>query len=165
MTDVVVHDREGDESVVSSKDLVFRPSVYGLLFQDNKILLSPQWSGYDFPGGGVNIEETLTEALEREFREETGLTVRVGSPIHSGTTFYAPGASSSHAGEYWNVVYLYYLVEATAGTLSTEFFDEDEKEYTRLAEWIDVDSVTRLKFFNSVDSPAVIKKGFAAFSQ
>lgn len=90
MKKVVVHDRLNKEQEVPAEKLIFRPSVYGLLFRDNQILLSQQWGGYDFPGGGVNVDETLSEALQREFKEETGLSVVVGDPLYCGTSFFAP---------------------------------------------------------------------------
>jgi hypothetical protein len=37
------------------------------LIENNKILLSKQFDGYDFPGGGVNLDETLEETCAREF--------------------------------------------------------------------------------------------------
>jgi 8-oxo-dGTP diphosphatase len=40
---------------------------------------APFWSP---PGGGWQFGETLHEAVRREFREETGLDVRVGALLH-----------------------------------------------------------------------------------
>ena len=73
---VTCHDIDGNTYEVDSKDLKFRPSIYGILIRDNKILLLPQWDGYDFPGAGLDVHETLEEGLIREFSEETGLTVK-----------------------------------------------------------------------------------------
>ena len=58
-----------------------RNIVNGLFVRDGMVLLarrSPHRSAYpglwSFPGGHVEHQETLTEALVREIREEVGLT-------------------------------------------------------------------------------------------
>jgi 8-oxo-dGTP diphosphatase len=66
-----------------------RVRIGGLLLRDGAILLAahrgllpkdaPFWSP---PGGGWQFGESIQEALVREFREETGLTVRVGRFLH-----------------------------------------------------------------------------------
>jgi ADP-ribose pyrophosphatase len=35
------------------------------------------------PGGRVELGETLQQAVERELREETGITVHAGDPVHT----------------------------------------------------------------------------------
>lgn len=57
-----------------------RTAVRGALFRDDELLLLGSRHGdYKFPGGGVEPGESPSEALEREFREECGLTdVEVG---------------------------------------------------------------------------------------
>ena len=37
--------------------------------------VDPYWSGYTFPGGHVEKGESFTDAVIREVREETGLTI------------------------------------------------------------------------------------------
>ncbi|WP_071885898.1 NUDIX domain-containing protein [Hymenobacter sedentarius] len=66
-----------------------RVRVGGLLLRDGAMLLAghrgllpkgkPFWSP---PGGGWQFGESIREALVREFREETGLTVQVGRFLH-----------------------------------------------------------------------------------
>lgn len=51
-----------------------------LIYKGNDILLQNRvkkdWKGYTFPGGHVEEGESIVEAVIREMREETGLTVR-----------------------------------------------------------------------------------------
>jgi 8-oxo-dGTP diphosphatase len=59
---------------------VFRLGVFALIFDDQgRILLGHRrdtdW--WNLPGGGMELEETVDEALCREVREETGLAVKV----------------------------------------------------------------------------------------
>ncbi|RSK48852.1 NUDIX domain-containing protein [Hymenobacter rigui] len=68
---------------------VARVRVCGLLVQAGALLLTahrgllpnnlPFWSP---PGGGWQFGETLQQCLEREFAEETGLTVKTGRFLH-----------------------------------------------------------------------------------
>lgn len=54
-------------------------TVLCMVYKDNKILLQNRvkedWKGYTFPGGHVEANESFVEAVIREMREETGLTI------------------------------------------------------------------------------------------
>ncbi|HXW67582.1 MAG TPA: NUDIX hydrolase [Thermoplasmata archaeon] len=65
-----------------------RAAVKGVLVRREGLLLLRRrsdddiWPGlWDLPGGAVEKDETLEQALTREFREETGLRVRVGDVL------------------------------------------------------------------------------------
>ena len=45
------------------------------------LLKSPRYGDWEFPGGQVEIGETIPHALEREVFEETGITVNVKSLV------------------------------------------------------------------------------------
>lgn len=57
----------------------FRIGVYALIFEHERVLLAHRrdidW--WNLPGGGMEVGETVDEALCREVREETGLDVAV----------------------------------------------------------------------------------------
>lgn len=151
---VICHDIQGKEYAVAPGELVFRPSVYGLVIEEGKILLSKQWDGYDFPGGGVEIAETVEEALKREVWEETGIEVSVGEVIHCESSFF----KSRHSGKCFHAVLVYFLCRRIGGELSKDNFDEYEKEYADMPEWVGLDKIDRIKFYNSVDSHKIIRK-------
>ncbi len=153
-----VRNVHGQISEVATKKLRFRPSVYGVLIEDAKILLSRQWDGYDFPGGGIEIDETIEVALKREFIEETGIEIEPIMPIHCESDFFNPDYSSKYQGQYWNCTMMYYLVKKIGGTLSKDNLCDTEQEYADLPEWLELDKIYDKKFFNSLDSVKLIEE-------
>ncbi|HNP24066.1 MAG TPA: NUDIX domain-containing protein [Panacibacter sp.] len=70
--------------------------VYGILADErNRILLSDEFIRGDyftkFPGGGLELGEGTRECLVREFKEETGLDVRIGDHIYTTDYFQISG--------------------------------------------------------------------------
>ena len=61
-----------------------RLAVRAVILRDDRLLLVNAWKGrthlWCAPGGGVELHQSLPEALAREVREETGLVVEVGEP-------------------------------------------------------------------------------------
>lgn len=60
---ITCRDWNDDLHKVSVDEMSFRPSVYGVIIEGDKILLSPQRDGYDFPGGGMELHETIEQCL------------------------------------------------------------------------------------------------------
>lgn len=152
---ITCRDIDGNKYKVNKNKFIFRPSVYGIVIQKNHILLSKQFKdGYDFPGGGIEKYETIEQALKREVWEETGLKIKVGKLVDCQSSFYK---SRLHK-EYWNGILLYYICKKVGGKLSKDNFDEYEIKYADMPEWVDLKKINRIKFYNSVDSLALIKK-------
>src|SRR5947209_20181001 len=63
----------------SSSSAPFRVGVYAVIFNAEGVLLAHRrdidW--WNLPGGGMEVGETVDEAICREVREETGLEVKV----------------------------------------------------------------------------------------
>ena len=146
---------------VAVSELYFRPSVYGVVIKDGKVLLSPQFGdGYDIPGGGVDLGEPLEEAVIREVQEETGITVKVDKVLIVENDFFThPGT-----GRHMHSVLIYYLCDYVSGEISTDGFDEHEKEYAEEAVWVLIGEVDTLKFYNPINSADLIKNAYKLVS-
>ncbi len=151
---VICSDIEGNKFNVPVSELSFRPSVYALIIENGKILLSKQWEGYDFPGGGMELGETIEKALKREVMEETGVEVQVGKVIACENSFF----KLPFVGTYVHSILMYFLCKNIGGILTTDNFAENEKKYADMPEWIDLNNIDKIKFCNSVDSVRIIKE-------
>ena len=152
---IICHDINGGKIEVDSNKLIFSPSVYGILIENNKILLSKQWDGYDFPGGKIEIYETINQALKREFFEETGITVEPIKPLLCETSFFHQ--TNAKENKYRNCPLIYFLVKKISGTISTKNLSKTELNYVGEAEWIDVNKINDLKIYTPIDSIKLIK--------
>jgi ADP-ribose pyrophosphatase YjhB (NUDIX family) len=150
---IVCRTIDGGTVEVPASELSFRPSVYGVVIKDDMVLLVPQFEdGYDIPGGGVNLGELLTDTLVREVVEETGMIVKpVQVLLVQDDFFFHPFKKRP-----FQTPLIYFLCEIVGGELSDAHFDEDEKIYAKKAEWVPLEKVPSLKFYNPIDSPKLI---------
>ncbi len=61
-----------------ASERVYRPSVRGVILDEKNrmaMIYSRKYHFYKFPGGGIEENETRIEALAREIKEETGLSL------------------------------------------------------------------------------------------
>jgi ADP-ribose pyrophosphatase YjhB (NUDIX family) len=151
---VICKDIAGNTYDVPIEKLVFRPSAYAVILQNNQILLTPNWNGYDFPGGGVKLGEPIENGLQREVKEETGLEVYVGPIILCGDSFF----KMPYSGKFVHALAHYYLCTSVGGTLSTDFLVEHEKEYSGMPVWVDLVKISTIKFYSALDAQDVLAK-------
>lgn len=115
-----------------SRAQAVRPSVSAVIFREGRLLLQQRADGgqWGLPGGSVEIGETVTAALTREVKEETGLDVAVGRLIgvYSDPAFQVVRYPD---GRVWHYVNLCFecaiqcgsLRPAPGETLALDFFD------------------------------------------
>jgi ADP-ribose pyrophosphatase YjhB (NUDIX family) len=115
-----------------------RIRVSGVLSEKGKVLLvQHEKNGKQYwllPGGGVDFGETLEEALEREFLEETSLKVRTMKPILISEVV-APNGSR-------HGLHFVFLVKRISGKLKVI---PDKR--LRSASFVSWEKILRLAFF------------------
>ena len=101
-------------------------TVLCLIQKDGKILLQNRvktdWQGYAFPGGHIEVGESIVDAVVREVREETGLTIY--NPTLCGVKQFP-----LKGGKYENGRYLVFLFRADQFTGEVTSSDEGEMRW------------------------------------
>ena len=126
--------------------------VYGILVGDGKLLVihkggGPYKNRWDLPGGNLEERESLVEALQREFVEETGLQIEVLSQVGAFDflieTDWRQGTLVHH-------IAILYLVKTLGGSISVpEKFDGQD---SLGASWVSLENM-----LESNASPIVLK--------
>ena len=129
--------------------------VYGIAIKDNKILIFPQYDGYDFPGGTAKKGESHIDTLIREFKEETGYTVEPIELLNVYTSFFHHINKNKDYQSYL----IFYKVKIIDGSISDDYLDDDEKQYAKLAKWVSIDELNSIKHICTLNiASELIKK-------
>lgn len=152
---VICKDVDLNEYEVPVNELHWRPSAYGIVIKDNCVLLSRQFKRYDLPGGGVDLGEPIENAVIREVKEETGIDVDVPRIVGVENSFFKSAHGNNNS---YHSVLLYFVCDFVGGELSIDGFDEYEKQYAELAEWIPVDAIDAIEIASTVDFRPYIKQ-------
>lgn len=132
----------------------FNVRVYGILIQDNKVLVSDEHiKGMDitkFPGGGLEYGEGTIECVIREFKEELNLDIEVISHFYT-TDFFVNSSFAINN----QVISIYYTVKTTSNmdfTISDKLFDFDKrKNGAQSMRWVDLNKISENDFTLIID--------------
>jgi 8-oxo-dGTP diphosphatase len=157
---VICVDIEGKTYETPVSELQWRPSAYGIVIKDNKILLSRQFGDkFDLPGGGLDLGEAPEAGVIREVEEETGIKVKDPRLLAVKNSFF----QTAHAeNKPYHCLMFYYSCEYVGGKLSIEGFDDWEKKYAEMAEWVPLNTLDKIKVASSIDYRPFIKKALEA---
>ncbi len=116
---------------VDNADLSFRPSAYGIIVREGKILMAVMKSTgkYVLPGGGIELGEPMEEALKREIREECGVEAEVLAPAFFEERFFL-----YETGKAWQCYLLFFVCRALTFDLSDADNEDDESN----PQWVDL---------------------------
>ena len=119
----------------------YRPSVRGIIFdKDGNLAMaySEKYHYYKFPGGGIEDGETHIEALTREIKEETGLTLMPESVKEFGEVLRIQ--NKNEAGEdIIFVQYNYYYTCEVEHEVGEQDLDDSEKEAGFALKFVPID--------------------------
>ncbi|MDR0850689.1 MAG: NUDIX domain-containing protein [Christensenellaceae bacterium] len=151
---IICKDVFGNQYKVPAEDLNIRVGVYAVIIKDNKILLTHQWDGYSLIGGSVEKGEMIEEALVREVKEETGLTIMPDKIIYQATTFFKRDKDAKPN----QSVQLYFTHSQLFGELSNRKIAKSEKTYTNdMPEWVSLNDIKNIKFRHSISLQTILK--------
>jgi 8-oxo-dGTP pyrophosphatase MutT (NUDIX family) len=126
----------GITSFPKDAQINYRPAVRAVVLRGDSLLMVHNSIGdYKFPGGGVDKDETMEEALRREVLEETGYTVtkvgeKLGETIQNREDMYKTG-------QYFSMTSHYYLCEV-ANQVTAQKLDNYEQDLQFTAVWVTV---------------------------
>ncbi len=117
--------------------------IGAVIFNDNRVLLvkrnkEPHKGEWAIPGGSVRFGETLQEAVQREIREETGLTVKAKEVLHVFDLI----QRDTHD----KVIFHYVIVDFAADLIKGELHPSDDASD---AQWFSPEQVLDIKLTGS----------------
>jgi len=145
--EITTTDYYGNKYKANPEDMITSIHVYGIAIKDGQALISPQFDGYDWPGGTFKIGEDTIQTLKREFKEETGFDVEPTKLLDVETSlFHHYKRDTDH-----HSILVFYLVKIVGGELSDDGFDVDEREYAKLARWVSLDDLRKMHHACSIN--------------
>jgi len=141
---IVCTNLHGKKKLIPKERLVFRPSAYAIIVNNgNMLLVNTRSTGkYFFPGGAVEIGESLEAALQREVREETGLEIEVSELFQFKENFFYndPEDEAYHA-----FAFVFLGEPKTMQLIDDHLVDDGQAEKPR---WVNIKSLKAENFQN-----------------
>lgn len=138
MTDTIrCKNNFGEDVDIPVDKFFFRPSVYGFVINNKKVLVMRNKSNgkFWFPGGGIEIGERLEVGLKREVKEETGIDIIIDKLIFMKENFfyYQPLDEAYHA-----FLFFYLCRPVTQNLLADDAVNDLESKKPR---WVLISSI------------------------
>ncbi|MDD3283996.1 MAG: NUDIX hydrolase [Patescibacteria group bacterium] len=126
----------------------FRPGVYAIILnKKNEVLLTESKSGkLWFPGGGIEIGETIEKALKREVEEETNiknLKIKELVALFENFFYFKEGDEAWHSH-----MFFYKCKISSKEKIIRKFADEYEEIGINKLVWINIKNIKKEKFID-----------------
>ena len=138
----------------------YRPSVRGIIL-DGKgniaMVYSKKFNYYKFPGGGIEGNETHLQTLEREVKEEAGMTLIPESVKEFGEVVITQGKEVG--GE--KVIFIqhnYYYTCEVEDLIGEQNLDDDEAEAEYELQFVPLDQAIRVNAEFQTSNPLIKKE-------
>ena len=118
--------------------VLFSYRVGGVLIKDNQVLLTKGGNDYSLPGGHVQIGETSSETVVREFKEETSFDVEPLNVISTFENFWNWDDKKRHQ------LCIYYRLKMKDET--QELIPNPDTNDTKYV-WVDLKELTNIKLY------------------
>lgn len=123
-----------------NRAVYWRPSAYGLIIKNNQILLiqSKIHGLWELPGGGIELNENMLEALHREVYEETGYKIAPldNHPLYiEDNYFYAPESD-----KYYKSIPIVFLAKPKGSNKNAQPIYKQEISKMK---WFDIDKLPK----------------------
>ena len=136
-----------------------RVSSRAIIIREDKILLNCFGNGlyYNFPGGGIEENETAKQTVMREVMEESGLTVEVGELVFSleyepKSCNYCFGSDAHHISFFFRC---YLNNDVPSQTPSETDTNPDDPSITVEAKWISLSDFDKINVFPKINKPLI----------
>ena len=116
MATVSCYDVYGKAVPVATESIAFRPAVYGILIENDQVLLlrHPRTELWYPPGSVLASHDTPTQTVRHYFRQLTGMTPILGPLLFVEDQYYIDDARQA-----WHLSVLYYVLDRPVATATT----------------------------------------------